>query len=148
MSYERATYLATKSLLAHIENVTYLFPESTLDYVLFATAAGVNTWTNWVEIVGFVGGMTFSSRFAATPGYLTDIMVYLHAPANVIYEMEVGWGVAYTVVGRVRMYADWTYHLPMWSAQIPAGQVVYYRMRCENSPASMRGAFRYHYVIP
>jgi len=141
-------YQYCKSLIAHTENVTYIFPESTLDYVLFATAAGIDAWTNWAEITSAIGGITFTSRFAATPGYLTDVMVYAHTVLNIIYEVEIGWGALHTVVGRVRVYSDWTYHLPMWSAQIPAGQRIYYRMRCENSPASMRAGFRYHYIIP
>lgn len=139
-----------QSILAHIENVTYLFPEETTHTCVLTCGDGIDTWTAaWTEITEAPGGTTLTQKFATKAGYITDIMLYGFLTANIMYMIELGYGATPIVIGRARTYDDWTYHIPLWSARIPAGQTIYYRAKCEIAgPQHLHASFRYHYIIP
>lgn len=119
----------------------FLFPEATNEFCLLAAGNPANTFGAWVEITDN-NGVTLSSKFAASPGYIREITLHIFSVANQKYIVEVRRGVG-SVVGRIKCYSDWTYVLSMSSSRIPAGSTLSYRMMAETALATCRMDLRY-----
>jgi len=133
------------TILLHAENIMYLFPETSNVDVTFTAHANPNTWSAWAEIIDG-NAVTLSSKFATLTGYLRGIMLSDASVANEIYIIELSYGTAKTIVGRVAVRSDWTYRIELISARIPAGETVYYRMMAETGGATILARFRYYYL--
>lgn len=131
------------TLLLHNENEMFLYPTNCTVNVTLTAGIGVDTWGAWAEITDG-DAVTLSSKFAADDGYLVEIMTHDYSIADKIYMIEISYGAAKTVVGRVKVRSDWTYVNALRSVVIPAGETIYYRMQSETSGASLQADFRYY----
>lgn len=126
----------------------YLFPAaSSLTCVL--TAGNTNVWSAWTEVADS-GANTLSDEFAVNPGYVSDMLFFLPSDAADGYNVELAYGAAKTILGRVGMWAlaggDVAYVLPIKSRRVPAGETVYYRMQSTGANgATIQARFRYFY---
>ena len=127
----------------HTEHEAALYPDSANATATFTAGGSSDTFGAWAEIVDD-GAVTLSSKFAAGNGYLQQMMTRDYSDANKIYLVEISYGAAKTVVGRVKVRSDWTYVSDLNSVVIPAGETVYYRMRCEVGGATLVADFRYY----
>lgn len=134
-----------ENLQIHQGHIPYLFPEETTRNITFTCGGGVDTFGAWTEIVDS-GAVTFSSKFASHPGTFDEVMLFAYSVPNIIYIVEIAYGVAKTIVERVRVYSDWTYKLRVDSNEIPAGEIVYYRAKAQNALATLRVGFKYYYT--
>ena len=135
----------------HIEafHESLLFPEDSDETVTF-TAGGTNhTFGAWAEIVDN-NPVTFSSKFATDDGHISSIMLVDASVNDKVYIMELAYGAAKTIIspygfvsGTVLLPA--VQQLRIRAVLIPAGETVYYRMKCEIADATCRLSFRYHY---
>jgi hypothetical protein len=135
----------TQTLLLHTENEVFVFPEEVAADVNFAAGNPADTFGAWTEIVD-TGAVTLSSKFAARTGYLAEAMFREYSVANEIYIVEISYGIANTIIGRVKLRSDWTYVLTLRSQRIPAGEIIYYRMKAETALATLKADFRYYYI--
>jgi len=138
-------FQTSNELLLHSENEVFLFPDVSNVTVTFTAGGVANTFGAWAEIVDSLA-VTFSSRFTALPGYLSEIMLYNFSVANEVWIVEIGYGAAYTIAGRQRVRSDWTYLLDLLCKKIPAGETVYYRAMSETALATCNANFRYFYL--
>ncbi|MBV6341221.1 hypothetical protein [Candidatus Magnetobacterium casense] len=133
------------TLLLHNENEIFLYPGNVSSTVTLTAGVGVNTFGAWAEITGS-DAITLSSCFTANSGYIREIMTHNYSAADKMYIIELSYGAAKTIIGRVKVRSDWTYVMPLSSAPItPAGETVYYRMKSETSEATLQADFRYYY---
>jgi hypothetical protein len=113
-------------------------------------------FSTWAEIVDS-NGIKLSAASTAKPMFLDEIAVANYSAVAHYYIIEVAWGVAKTVVARDKVIAaSWAaYPMPFFlslrSAQIPAAELIYYRMMCEEVsplPATLEANFRYYFIPP
>jgi len=133
------------TLLQHNENEMHLYPEGVGTTVTFTAGNGIDTFGAWAEIVDSLA-VTLSSLFAASAGYIKEIMTRTYSHANEIYIIELSYGAANTILGRVKVRSDWTYVLSLLSVRVPAGETVYYRMKAETALATLIADFRYYFI--
>ncbi len=122
----------------------FVFPEVTNVTCTLTAGLVANTFGAWAEIVDS-GAVTLSSKFATKPGYLGDVTLYTFSAADKMWLIELSYGAAKSILGRVMVRSDWTYVMPIKSRKIPAGETVYYRLMCETGGATCKAAFRYFY---
>jgi len=132
------------TLLLHNENEVFLYPDAATKNVTLTAGNGVATWSTWAEITDS-SATTLSSRFAASPGYLVEMMTHDYSIADKIYMVEISYGASKTVVGRSKIRSDWAYVCTLRSVVIPAGETIYYRMQCETALATLKADFRYYF---
>lgn len=137
-------------ILLNISNETFIFPEET-NVIITLQAGGVaNTFGNWVEIVDG-NAVKLSSKFATTSGYLSEINTEGYSIKGERYMIEVAYGATKQVIARTRVKAEaigatqFVYYLGLKSEKIPAGEIVYYRMKAETAGATLECSFRYYY---
>ena len=129
-------------------HTTYLFPEDTDETMTFTAGALADAWTAaYTEIVDN-NGITFSSKLAALSGHITVIVIETVSVNGQVYEIELTYGAAHTLISPVRLYSgavpkqDTRIH----SIIIPAGETVYYRAKCSQAGGqSCTGHLRYHF---
>jgi len=132
-------------LRLHTENEGFLFPAVTNVVVTLTAPATPNTWGAWAEIAGN-DTVTFSSKFAASGGYVTQITGYEYSVADKLIIIELAYDDDGTdVVGRVMMRSDFTWVLELNSAPIPAGSTIYYRMMSNQANETIKANFKYYY---
>ena len=142
-----ASVAATKVDLFNSAEV-HLFPATT-NLTCTLTAGNTNQWGAWAEVADN-GTNTLSSVFAANPGYVSDMLFFLPSDAADGYSVELAYGAAKNILGRVAVWAlaggDIAYVLPIKSRYIPAGETIYYRMQCTGANgATVQARFRYFY---
>jgi len=120
-----------------------VFPEKSDEFVLIAEGAAPNVFNPAVaaEIVDN-NGIKLSSKFAASAGYITEVIMYAFSVASETHILELSYG-AGNIIGIVRAFSDWTYVFPFKSKQIPLGAQVKYRIMAQTALASCRVSFRY-----
>jgi len=137
------------TLLLHNENLVYLYPEETTSDVIITSGNGVDTWTaNWTVVTDGVTSLSAkisANAAGATYVYLTEITCREYHTADIMSIIEISYGDAHTVVGRVKVRSDFTYVLILKSAKIPVGQEIYYRMKSELALEHTTVDFRYYY---
>ncbi len=140
-----AANAALNTLLLHNENEVFLYPDSVFVAVNLTAGAPADTFGAWVEIKDS-GNVTFSSKFAASGGYIVEITTRNYSVADKIYMIEIATANDGTgVIGRVKVRSDWTYVLALRSVAIDIGDTIYYRMKCETASAWLLADFRYYY---
>ena len=129
-------------------HLTKIFPEGT-DETLTFTAGGVaNAFGDWAEIVDNVPN-TFSSKITS-PTHITAFMIEDANVKDKTYFIEVAYGDAKTVVSRYRFISGETklpaiQQMRVRSEDIPVGETVYYRMKCESAGKTCTLHLRYYY---
>jgi membrane-associated protease RseP (regulator of RpoE activity) len=141
-----AAQLATTKVDLFNSAERFVFPESTSATFTMASGGIINTFGAWTEITDNAA-TTLSASFATDTGYLSELTPFDYSASNKSYLVEIAYGASYTNVARLRWFAraDELVVLPVYSAKIPAGETVYYRMMCETAGATCRAGLRYFY---
>jgi outer membrane murein-binding lipoprotein Lpp len=122
----------------------FVFPATT-NITCTLTAGNTNVWGNWAQITDSGGG-NLSSVFLASTGYITDMQIFDHSAADKIYLVEIAYGVAKNIIGRVAYHTSFADNVDIKSELIPVGEIVYYRMMSSGANgATARVGFRYIY---
>ena len=135
-------------LLLDAAHESFLFPAGTDETVIFVAGNVMNEFGDWVEIVDN-NAVTLSSKFAALPGHISSVSARETSVKDKEYIFEIAYGAAKINVIRASMLSA-TVQLSsiqqdrMRNPEIPAGQVVYYRMKCETASATLEIKMRYH----
>lgn len=136
-----------ESLYIDSSHLNYLFPEDSDETGTF-TAGGPNDFGAWAEIVDN-NAVTLSSK-ATSDMHISSIIAEDASEKDKVYVMEISYGDDKTIVARARMLSatnkiGHTYQERMRNLIIPAGETIYYRMKCETGQATAVFHFRYHY---
>lgn len=152
LSAARAVYLDALYTFAH--HLSYLFPEDSDETITFTASGTDNTFGGWAEIEDN-NEVTLSSKAATEDLYISSLIIETADTQDVIYQIEVGYGDGTvggtTVTGSHRFaapitkFVDIVQQIRVRPLQIPAGETIYYRMKCETAGAKCTGSFRYHY---
>ncbi|MBA7701135.1 hypothetical protein ES703_109866 [subsurface metagenome] len=127
-----------------------IFPEDTDESVTFTAGGDANTFGSWAEIEVDAIGTTFSSKVATENGHISGILIEDISVKDKHYLLEIAYGDDKTVVLRHRFIAwdvkklDAVNYMRIRADDIPAGETVYYRMKCETAGASCEISLRYH----
>jgi len=127
-----------------------IFPEDTDESLTFTAGTPVNTFGSWVEIAVDGDGETFSSKIATENAHISGILIEDMSDKDKHYLLEVAYGDDKNNVLRHRFIAwdvkklDAVNFMRIRAAEIPAGETVYYRMKCETALASCEISLRYH----
>ena len=141
----------TDLLVLEAQHDSDLFPTES-DEAITLTAGGVaNTFGAWAEIAVDVTGETFSSRFAAQVGHISGFLIEDLSHKDKRYVVEIAHGDAKSgitkhrfVAGQVKLLAA-IQSVRVRAQDMPAGEVIYYRMMSEQAGATCEISFRYHY---
>ena len=131
-----------------ISHVSAIFPSDTNLTCTFTAHANAHTWSAWAEIVD--SGATKLSDTCATPMHLTSIVIETISDNTALYMLEISWGASNVVITRARFAGAGKFqaaHIQdrFWAPHIPAGQLIYYRMKTETAVADTATVhFRYH----
>ena len=126
-------------------HVSHVFPEDSKETVTLIAKNAADEWGTWAEVVDN-NAVTLSSKIADNDGYLTYLIVENTSAANKVYLVELAYGADKTVFGNARFYGG---AVPkqsqrMFAVSVPAGETIYYRMKCETASATAEVHFRYH----
>jgi len=148
-TYERSRdSLESQGIESHHE--TFIFPEDTDETVTFTASNVANTFGAWAEIVDN-NAVTLSSKFASNEGHISAVMVEDVSVKEKTFLIEIAYGASKIIISRHRFVSGETTKLPpiqqirVRSLDIPAGETVYYRMKCDQADATCELSFRYHY---
>ncbi|GAH74142.1 unnamed protein product, partial [marine sediment metagenome] len=88
---------------------------------------------------------------AAAPGHICAILIEDASIKDARYRLEVAYGAAYVVVARTRFMKvniklDVNHKAMIRSIHIPAGETVYYRLKCETALGTAEVHFRYYLI--
>ena len=124
-----------------------IFPASSANVINFVAGAVANAWSAWASIVDSPAGNALNGEFTAVHGHIADIVIETSSAVNQAYMLEIAYGTATKVrVAIIRFYGG---NVPKQAVRvrgviIPAGESLYYRMRCETGGATAEGHIRYY----
>ncbi len=136
------------SLVLEIQHDSAIFPEDTDEFLVFTAGVGDNEWSAWVEIEDSSGNM-FSDKIIATT-HLSALMIEDANVKDKVYLIEIAYGDAKVPVTPYRFIAGElvkmpaVQHMRVRADHIPAGETVYYRMKCETGGKTCSLHIRYH----
>ena len=137
------------SIFHDLEHITDIFPADT-DLTCTLTALNTaNTFSAWAEIEDS-GATKLSASFSAESGHITSMLVENISEANTIYMIEIAWGADKNIVTRMRFAGGTKFQAPDMESRflappIPAGELVYYRMKTATAVAdSCTVHYRHH----
>jgi hypothetical protein len=132
-------------ILLFNENISYLYPTSTVYDCTFTAGGTIDTFGDWAEIVDNtpVTPITLTSKFT-TAGYLSEMTFREYSTPDKICIIEIAYGASKIQVAAVKVRADFTWVLALRSARIPTGQTIYYRMKSEEASETAKVDFRYY----
>jgi len=136
-------------LLLENTHLSNYFPEDSNETVTFTAPGGNDTFGAWAEIVDN-NAVTLSSKFATNSGHISTIQVEDASVKDKVFVLEISYGASNVIVMRGRFVAatvqlDTVQQGRRRSLKIPAGETVYYRIKCETGGATARVALRYHF---
>ncbi|MHC1623709.1 MAG: hypothetical protein ACXQTR_03870 [Candidatus Methanospirareceae archaeon] len=136
-----------KDLYEEAFHLNYIFPEDSNETVTFAAGGTNNVFGAWAEIVDN-NSVTLSSKFNSS-GHISSIIVESTSAKDNIYLIEIAYGASKTIVCRARGISGTNQisHVSqerMRNFEIPSGETVYYRLKCETASATMTLHLRYH----
>lgn len=138
------------ALLREIQHESDIFPEDTDESVTFTAGGAINTFGAWVEIAVDGNGETLSSKVAEENGHISGILIEDMSVKDKHYLLEIAYGDDKVNVLRHRFIAwdakklDAVNFMKIRAEDIPAGETVYYRMKCETALATCEISLRYH----
>ncbi|GAH83099.1 unnamed protein product [marine sediment metagenome] len=129
-------------------HLTKIFPEDTDEHLTFTAGGVANIFGAWAEIVDDVPN-TFSSKITS-PTHITAFMIEDASKKDKAYLIEVAYGDARTVVSRYRFISGEAkmpaiQQMRVRSEDIPVGETVFYRMKCESAGETCALHLRYYY---
>jgi len=124
-----------------------IFPEDSNETITLAAGGTVNTFGAWAEIVDN-NSVSLSSKMTLG-GHISSVIAESADTKDKVYMLEISYGAAKKVIARARMVSatnqiDHTAQDKMRNLEIPAGETVYYRVKCETASATATVHFRYH----
>jgi len=127
---------------------SFIFPEDSDETITMTAHASVDTFSTWAEIVDN-NAVTFSSKLALKDGHISSIMAESASVTDKVYIYEIAYGAAKTIIVRGRLMSGSvrisnTQQARIRGLEIPAGETVYYRIKCETGGASITASLRYH----
>lgn len=137
-------------LIREIQHESSIFPEDTDESVTFTAGGVANDFSAWAELAVDVIGTTFSSKVATENGHISAILIEDMSLKDKHYLLEIAYGDDKVNVLRHRFIAwdakklDAVNYMKIRAADIPAGETVYYRMKCETALATCEISLRYH----
>lgn len=139
-------------LVLEAQHDSDIFPDSTERKVELTAGNPANTWSAWIELVDDtpVTPITFSSKCATKSTHISGLLVEDLSDSDKRYQMEIAYGDAKIGVLTHRFLSGETKKLPaiqfmlVRADHIPAGEKVYYRMKCEEAAATCEISLRYH----
>ena len=138
------------TLIEESEHDSSIYPSDTDEVVTFTAGGVANTFGAWAEIDVDGDGDTFSSKVATVGQHISGILIEDLSDKDKHYLLEIAYGDDKTIVlrhrfvsGEVKKLAAIQY-MRIRAAQIPAGETVYYRMKCETASATCEISLRYH----
>lgn len=143
---------AIKEILNFLEidaaHESFLFPEDSDETMTFAAHASADTFGAWAEIVDN-NAVTFSSKFALKHGHVSSFKAESASATDKVYIIEIAHGSSKIIVARGRLISgtvllDTIQQIRIRAPEIPAGETVYYRMKCETGAATITASMRYH----
>ena len=131
-----------------MSHLTKIFPEDSNETITFTAPAGADTFSAWAEIVDN-NAVTLSSKFAANGGHITGILTESASVTDKIYIFEISYGASKIIIATGRLLSGTVLltakqQQRMSSVPVPAGETVYYRIKCETGAASVTVSLRYH----
>jgi len=125
----------------------FIFPEDSNETVTFTAGGTVNTFGAWAEIVDN-NAVSLSSKLISG-GHISSIISESADTKDKVYMLEISYGDAKKVITRSRMVSatnqiNHTEQDKMRNLEIPAGETIYYRVKCETASATATVHFRYH----
>lgn len=136
------------TLVREIQHDTYIFPEDTDKFVTFTAGALDNEWSNWVEIEDSSGNK-FSEKTTASL-HISALLIEVANVKEKVYMIEIAYGDNKDDVTPYRFISGETIKLPavqnakVRADHIPAGETIYYRMKCEDGGKTCDLHIRYH----
>ncbi len=130
-------------------HTSHLFPEDSNETVTFTAGAPDNTFGAWVEIVDN-NAVTFSSKAVNHGIHISSVQIESADTKDKIYILEIAYGAAKTNVVTHRFATgdlvklDAIQQIRLRPDIIPAGETIYYRMKCETAGATCTLLIRYH----
>jgi len=127
-----------------------IFPEDSDEVVTFAAGAPANTFGSWAEIAVDGNGTTFSSKVATENAHISGILIEDLSDKDKRYLLEIAYGDDKTDVLRHRFLSgevkklEAVQFMRIRAEVIPAGETVYYRLKCETAGATCEISLRYH----
>jgi len=128
-------------------HVSSIFPEDTDETVTLTAGGTDNVFGDWAEVTD--GVITLSSKFATKPGHIVAIIIEDVNQVDERYLLEISWGASKTIIGRTRfmksgVLVNVEHSRRIRSFHIPAGEIVYYRLKCETLSKTATAQFRYY----
>ena len=137
-----------RRLCEFICHSTNIFPEDTDDYVTLTAGTPANTFGEWAEIQDDKANK-FSAKFDENPGYITALILEEASVKDERYLLEISYCELHTLIARSRFMkvatkVDVSHLMRIRSALIPAGEEIYYRLKCETALATAELQLRYY----
>lgn len=141
-----------ETLIFEAQHDSVIFPDSTERKVELTAGNPANTWNAWVELADDtpVTPITFSSKCAIGNTHVSGFLIEDLSIKDKRYQLEIAYGDAKTRILTHRFLSGEVKKLPavqfvrVRAAPIPAGEKVYYRMKCEDAAATCEISLRYH----
>jgi len=139
-----------EEMWAYCHHVSAIFPEDTDETVTVTAGDADHKWSDWAELVDNTP-VALSTKFADDPGYIVSVLVEECNTKDVRYLLELAYGDDYTVIGRSRFMkaeqkANVGHQTRIRSIEIPAGETIYYRLKCETASKTAEIQVRYYLV--
>lgn len=131
-------------------HVSDIFPDDTNKTVTLTAGAVVNTFGAWAAIVDNLAA-ELSTVFAVDSGHICCLLIEDCNQTDDRYELEIAYGAARVMVARSRFMkvlnkVNVNHQTRVRSIHIPAGETLYYRLKCEVALATVEMHFRYYTV--
>lgn len=130
---------------------TRIFPEFTDRGVEFTAGTPAHSWSAWAEIEDDTPVTTVKlSSKAIRNLHLSACLIEDLSATDVRYIIEIAYGDDRTIISRHRFITGEAKKLEAVSYariradHIPAGEKIYYRMKCETAGATCKISIRYH----
>jgi len=141
------------NLYAEAFHESFIFPENTNETVTFIAGGTANVFGTWLEIVDN-NTVAFSSKGLLKDVHISSVLIESLEEEEENYVFEIGYGDNKINVARGRMIRPRTllpvsnpvsYQHRLRNLKIPAGEIVYYRMKCGAAAGEALVHIRYHY---
>lgn len=110
-----------------------------------------NEFSDWAELDIDVGSDTLSSKFEDDISHVSAVIIEDLNTDDEVYDLEIGYGAAKTNIGRHRFLSgevkklSGVMYIRIRALEIPAGETIYYRMKCSLGGATCEIHVRYHF---
>ncbi len=139
----------------HIYHFTYhtsdIFPGDTDLLVTVTAHSSADTFNTWAELIDNTGGtpLTLSAIFAAEEGHIADVLIEDCSAPDKRYLLELSFGASKVILARTRFMKATnklgvSQSTRVRSPHVPAGETVYYRLKCETGSATAEIHVRYY----